>query len=280
MQANCRALGIEEREFSDDEALRLQEAADQKRWMLEHCHNCRLEVQDSKTCVANAPKLLESRQYDNFMAKVPICRKLAAYKQREKVSRLLGSSGMGERFWSRRFNTFSVTDDIRQAYLRARKFCQDYGENHKTRGLMFMGPYGTGKTHLAAAILQELAEQGTSGVFIVVPELLNKLRRGIDDDKARREGDELVDMAKTTPVLILDDLGAQNPTPWVQEQLYLLVNYRYERMLPIIVTTNCKGSELEASIGPRVTSRLMEMEQLVIVDTKDYRKTAGGKNGR
>lgn len=280
LQANCKALGIEEKEFNDNEALLLQKAADQKRWMLEHCSTCGLDIQDCRTCMANAPNLLESRQYDIFMAKVPICRKLAAYKQREKVSRLLGISGMGERFWGRRFSTFQVTDDIRQAYLKARKFCKDYEENSKTRGLMFMGPYGTGKTHLAAAILQELAEQGTPGVFVVVPELLNKLRRGIDDEKARKEGDELVDMAKTTPVLFLDDLGAQNPTAWVKEQLYLLVNYRYERMLPIVVTTNCRGAELEASIGTRVTSRIMEMAQPVIVDTKDYRRTAGGQNGR
>ena len=78
-------------------------------------------------------------------------------------------------------------------------------------------------------------------------------------------------MAKSAKLLILDDLGAEKASEWVKEQLYMLVNYRYEHMLPIVVTTNCSGAELEQELGRRTLSRLVEMTKPVNIRASDYR---------
>ena len=132
-----------------------------------------------------------------------------------------------------------------------------------------IGGYGTGKTHLAVAILRETAEAGIPGMFVVVPDLLGKMRASFNlkDGKA----DELVTTAKNAPLLVLDDLGAENPSPWVVELIYVLINHRYEHMLPTVITTNCNGRELEEMFGRRVVSRLAEMTVPVNIRAEDYR---------
>ena len=139
----------------------------------------------------------------------------------------------------------------------------------KVPGLLLKGNCGTGKTHLAVSILRETAEAGIPGMFVVVPDLLAKMLASFDakDGKAG----ELVETAKNVPLLVLDDLGAGSPKPWVVELVYVLINHRYEHMLPTVITTNCNGRELEEMFGWRVVSRLAEMTVPVNIRAEDYR---------
>ena len=134
---------------------------------------------------------------------------------------------------------------------------------------MLVGPYGCGKTHLAASIVHRCAEFGIAGVFVVVPELLARIRTSYRTGDGKAEA--VIDMAKSAKLLILDDLGAEKASEWVKEQLYMLVNYRYEHMLPTVVTTNCSGAELEQELGRRTLSRLVEMTKPVNIRASDYR---------
>ena len=81
-----------------------------------------------------------------------------------------------------------------------------------------------------------------------------------------------MDLIMTVDFLVLDDLGAEKSSPWVLERLTLIVNDRYENLLPTVVTSNLDLELLEKQIGERIVSRLMEMNQAVLLKGPDYRK--------
>lgn len=120
--------------------------------------------------------------------------------------------------------------------------------------LVFIGENGVGKTHLAAAIANHCRAKEIETLFVVVPDLLDHLRYtfGPQSDVAY---DELFEGVRTVPLLVLDDLGAHATTPWAQEKLYQIINYRYNAQLPTVVTMNISLDEL-AHDEPRIASRL------------------------
>jgi DNA replication protein DnaC len=134
--------------------------------------------------------------------------------------------------------------------------------------LIFQGVNGCGKTHLAAAIANYRLAQGKPVLFVVVPELLDHLRSTFSPE-SKISYDEFFEKLKETPLLILDDFGEQSATPWAQEKLYQLINYRYNARLPMVVTTCLSLEEIE----PRISSRMVDpMISLVFnITAPDYR---------
>jgi DNA replication protein DnaC len=122
--------------------------------------------------------------------------------------------------------------------------------------LTLTGVNGCGKTHLAAAIANRALGQGTSVFFAVVPDLLDHLRASFAPGK-ETPYDELFEQVRNTPLLVLDDLGAQSTSPWAQEKLYQIVNYRTVAGLATVVTTDRAMSELQAA-HPRVVARIAD----------------------
>ena len=119
--------------------------------------------------------------------------------------------------------------------------------------LVFMGGYGSGKTHLAAAIANYRAGLGDPPLFIMVPDLLDHLRATFSPNSSVAF-DRRFDEIRMAPLLILDDLGTQSMTPWVREKLYQLFNYRYNAELPTVITTSDSLDEMD----PRIRSRLLD----------------------
>jgi DNA replication protein DnaC len=186
---------------------------------------------------------------------------------RARAEKLLGASGLGKRFAQRRFETFDVTSETKPAYDACVAFCDGFSEDSK--GIRLIGNYGCGKTHLTAAVIHRLAEKGIGGVFVVVPELLRAIRKGFN--QPNDDSDKLVKLTEEAPLLVLDDLGAEKPSDWVREQLYVIINRRYENMLPTIITTNCTTKELIDKIGQRTVSRIVEMTTPYKITAEDYR---------
>ena len=122
--------------------------------------------------------------------------------------------------------------------------------------LLFTGPRGSGKTHLAVAIAGESLRQGRQVFFAFVPTLLDHLRTTYSPDSSVGF-DELFEQLNTVALLILDDLGAENSTPWAEEKLYQIVVHRHEARLPTVITT---ASDIEAleEAKPRISSRLVD----------------------
>ncbi|MDH4067376.1 MAG: ATP-binding protein [Dehalococcoidia bacterium] len=134
--------------------------------------------------------------------------------------------------------------------------------------LIFQGVNGCGKTHLAAAIANYRLAQGKPVLFVVVPELLDHLRSTFSPD-SKISYDEFFEKLKETPLLILDDFGEQSTTPWAQEKLYQLINYRYNARLPMVITTCLSLEEIE----PRISSRMVDPRISLVfnITAPDYR---------
>ena len=150
-----------------------------------------------------------------------------------------------------RTNEGLQSDEIK-SLQKALKAAHAYAE--KPRGwLVFLGGYGSGKTHLAAAIANYRAGLGEPPLFIMVPDLLDHLRATFNPN-SNVAFDRRFDDIRTAPLLVLDDLGTQSMTPWVREKLYQLFNYRYNRELPTVISTADSMDEMDA----RIRSRLLD----------------------
>lgn len=111
------------------------------------------------------------------------------------------------------------------------------------------------ETHLAAAVANFRLALGEPAVFIVVPDLLDHLRSTFSPSSDVTY-DELFETVRDTPMLVLDDLGAQATTPWAEEKLYQILNHRYNKQLPTVITTNRSMDDME----PRLRSRVNDFE--------------------
>ena len=233
------------------------------------CAACPYRVENCHECHYNGREFRDERYRNPLLSCIQPCAKYKTQQEQQKIERIMGSGGVSERFRSRTFATFQATPATKQAVDLCKRFCSAVKLDPKVPGLLLKGNCGTGKTHLAVSILRETAEAGIPGMFVVVPDLLAKMRASFSlrDGKA----DELLKAAKDAAVLVLDDLGAEDPKPWVPELIYVLINHRYEHMLPTVITTNCGGKELEAVFGRRIVSRLSEMTVPVNIQAADWR---------
>ncbi len=139
--------------------------------------------------------------------------------------------------------------------------------------LLLMGRYGTGKTHLAAAIANEALADQVPNIFLPVPDLLDWLRAGYQgyDQSFVDRFEQLCSI----PLLVLDDLGTQNSTPWAEEKLFQILNYRYVQRLPTVITTNLALKELDGRLASRLEDPSLVMK--VVIVAPDYRNpTADG----
>ncbi len=122
--------------------------------------------------------------------------------------------------------------------------------------LLFNGPRGCGKTHLAVAIAGVQLKQGSQVFFAFVPTLLDHLRATFSPDSLVGY-DELFEQINSVPLLVLDDLGAESSTAWAEEKLYQIIVHRHEARLPTIITTVSTIDELEDTKS-RIASRLVD----------------------
>jgi DNA replication protein DnaC len=127
------------------------------------------------------------------------------------------------------------------------------------RGLWLMGDVGTGKTSLAMLVSKAALEAGRSVAIYSLPRLLARIRRTYDADAGEQSYLEFFQQLTSVEVLHVDDLGAEKRSDWVLEQLYALVDERYESQRSIVVTTNLDQARLEEQIGARTVSRLVEI---------------------
>jgi DNA replication protein DnaC len=126
-------------------------------------------------------------------------------------------------------------------------------------GLWLMGDVGTGKTSLAMLVSKAAVEAGHTVAIYSLPRLLSRIRRTYDAEAGEQSYLEFFERLTEVDLLHIDDLGAEKRSDWVLEQLYAIVDERYETQRSVVVTTNLRQEELEEQIGPRTVSRLIEI---------------------
>ncbi len=173
------------------------------------------------------------------------------------------NSCLSPHFRQRTFSNFVPTPGTQRAYEVALEYRPEKG------GLLFFGSCGVGKTHLAAAVAHRYLGQ-RAVLFISCPEFLLELREEIQSVKKEKQR-FLFSLARNAQILVFDDIGAEKSSEWVQETLFVLINHRYEQMLPTIFTTNYTLDELDLRLGKRITSRLVEMCRSIRMTGEDWR---------
>jgi DNA replication protein DnaC len=178
-------------------------------------------------------------------------------QQRRQVAQL-------DAFRDRTFKTFRADlPGLRKAFQTSLTFAEG------PRGwLLFLGPSGCGKTHLASAIANQCLDDGAAVFYTTVPDLLDALRAAITSPGSYTH---LLSWVREVELLVLDDLGAHQPSVWSNEKLFQLLNYRSAFALPTIITATAKDLQ---GLDERLRSRLTDTQlvsTVVFEHVDDYR---------
>ncbi len=224
------------------------------------------------------------KQYDKEKAEHEVAEKEAEERKRkqERIDRILGRSGIKKRFRQRTFENFKTdTPERKRCYTIAKRYADTFPERYKRGdGLYIEGTNGTGKTHLAAAIALQLINEGVPVICKTSSDLLMDIKKAYDNSDISES--RVLDIYKTTDLLIIDDLGKEQCSDWSMSTLYSILNDRYEDMKPTIVTTNYGAEDLIKALTPRgyddtkivaIISRLKETSTVLTMAWADYRAT-------
>ena len=211
-----------------------------------------------------------------FYTAMRMCKWEKLRRENRKKERLFSRARVPFAYSRDSFTTYKVTPD-NTAAVEAAKWSLEAGNR---RGLFIYGTPGTGKTKLAAVIANEKAGRGEQVLFSSVPDFLADLRASFGKNTTA----EVMDLARDIPCLILDDLGAERLNDWVGEQIFSLLNHRYNEGLQTIITSNFsperivdrlaardKAGNEDDTNADRIMSRIYGMCELVELGGKDWR---------
>lgn len=202
---------------------------------------------------------------DRIAAEEAKKRQEEAERLQRKINKLIRDSGIRGRFLNRTFERFELDEYNQKACETAKRYADSFpamlpkklndGTGYieppeiERNGLFITGSYGTGKTHLATAISNQLIKGGIPVICMTMIDLLARIKQTFDRSDNATEA-EVMKIYEEVPLLVIDDIGSEQPSEWGSTKMFAIVNARYEAYMPTIVTTNYAGDELVRRMTP------------------------------
>lgn len=218
------------------------------------------------------PEHCDCERAQRYWAKVEADKKAAeeekkrqeeAERLQRKINKLIKDSGIRGRFLNRTFEHFEVNEENRRAYEAAKRYADNFRgmlpkkgpdgivdpPEIECNGLFITGSYGTGKTHLVTAISNQLIREGIPVICMTMIDLLARIKQTFDRSDEATEA-EIMKIYEEVPLLVIDDIGSEQPSEWGSTKIFAIINARYEAYMPTIVTTNYAGDDLIRRMTP------------------------------
>lgn len=190
--------------------------------------------------------------------------------KQEKIERAMKLSGVGNHFKNKKIDDLKVNEKLHTECVRYVKNWKEMRE--KGFGFFFWGNVGAGKTHAAAALSNELIQEKLVEVlFLNMPATVTRIKKTFDSS-VKNEDTKLFDRMKEVELLIVDDLGVEKLSDWLSDQIYQIIDHRWQNQKPMIITSNQSLEDLGAFYKPQVISRIWGCCKSIKFTEEDRRK--------
>ncbi|WP_068792760.1 primosomal protein DnaI [Brevibacillus laterosporus] len=246
-----------------------------------YCENC--------PGLSECPNLVKGHtnklqvQNKHIVSALSPCDKQLSYEETQRTRKMMRSYYVSEETLQASFHHMDMDDSNKEAIRLAMRFCREMRDNKKqaARGLYVHGGFGVGKSYLMAAVARELSENNISSLMVYVPDFIRELKESLSDQSYVGK----LELLKEIPVLILDDLGAENVTPWIRDEVIgVILNQRINNHLPTLFASNfsleeleehfamSNGSRIEVTKARRILERIRHYVEEVVIEGINRRK--------
>lgn len=190
-----------------------------------------------------------------------------------KINQLLKNAMMAPRFREKSFETYLINSEINRIYQKeALRVSKTFAENLRGMGLLFLGESGNGKNHLAAAIINQIIQDGKTALMLKAIKLFRAVKESWDKKSSTKES-QIIDSCVTPDLLVIDEIGVQVGSDTEMRIISEIIDDRYENYKPSILIGNVTVDELNDLIGTRAVDRFKEGGRVVVFNWESYRGT-------
>ncbi|MED1780558.1 primosomal protein DnaI [Brevibacillus fortis] len=201
--------------------------------------------------------------HHHIISSITPCSKQLSHEEEIRRRRLMRSYYVSEETLNASFEGLVIDSGNLATVDAAIQFCEKVGTGERVKGLYLHGPFGVGKSYIMGAIGRELSERNVASLLVYVPDFIREMKDSISDQSYAGK----LELLKEVPVLILDDIGAENLTPWVRDEILgVILNQRANNHLPTLFTSNYALTELQEHLSISNGNRIEQTKAARIME--------------